>query len=387
MNVFEKFVNLTEEKNIPFTVNFELTHRCNLRCIHCYLPKRPRVSTEEKGMTGNSTEKKSLVPPATPCSSLIPPEISEELTTEEVKNILDQLAEAGSLWLVFTGGEIFLREDFFEIAEYARKKKFCLTLFTNGTLLDLDKIKRLSILALYSVQISLYGASSETHDYITRVKGSFAKTIQAVKWLKKENIKVVLKTVLMKKNFAEYQEIIHLNKKLGTLWQMDPWITPKNDRGKGPLQLRINRGNLQKILMDEDYFPKEKFEPQEEKRFLCSAGKNLVAISPYGEVYPCLMWLVKVGNLREKKFSEIWQESVLLNYLRDIKFENLKICKTCSLVPFCVRCPGLADLEDSDYLGPSGIACRTAEIIKMRMTADKIPDVRGLKSVAIGEKR
>jgi len=343
MNVFEKFVSLTEEKNIPFTVNFELTHWCNLHCIHCYIPQS-RINTNLK---------------------------NRELTRIEIESILDQLAEAGSLWLIFSGGEVFLHEDFFAIARYAQEKRFCLTIFTNATLLTEDKIKQLASLPIYSVQISLYGAKAETHDAITQVRGSFERTIKAVILLKKRKIKVVLKTPLMKNNFAEYKKIIKLNENLGTNWQLDPWITPKNDGNRDPLDLRVNQENLKELFSDENYFPRKKFAPMRKERFLCSAGKNLVALSPYGDVYPCLMWLVKVGNLRKEKFSQIWQESSLLNRLRSIKFKNLKICKTCSLVPYCLRCPGLAELEDGDFLAPSGIACQTAEIIKTRITTNK----------------
>lgn len=365
MNVFEKFISLTEEKNIPFTVNFELTHRCNLRCIHCYLPQsRINANLKKRELTRNAK-----------AQNIRQNAKNGELTADEVKGILEQLADAGSLWLVFTGGEIFLRKDFFDIAEYAQKKRFCLTIFTNGTLLDEDKVKRLSSLPIYSVQISLYGAKAETHDAITQVKGSYKRTIESVFLLKEKGIKVVLKTPLMKKNFAEYREIIQLNKNLGTYWQLDPWLTPKNDGERTPLYLRIPGEGMDKIFSDEDYLPKEKFEPMGKKRFLCSAGKNLAAISPYGDVYPCLMWLVRVGNLKEEKFLQIWKESSLLNQLRSIKFRNLKVCRVCSLISYCFRCPGLAHLEDGDFLAPSKIACQTAEIVKTRMSADKIPDV------------
>ncbi|HCJ66354.1 MAG TPA: hypothetical protein DHV62_03275, partial [Elusimicrobia bacterium] len=261
MNIFEKFIFLTEKRNIPFTVNFELTHRCNLRCIHCYLDNAKTQKFRKNAK-------------------------NYELTTDEIKNILDQLADAGSLWLVFTGGEIFLRKDLFAIAEYARKKSFLLTIFTNATLIDSKGALRLADLALYQVQISLYGARPETHDYVTRIKGSFARTLQAVKLLKKLKIKVVLKTPLMKENFPKYKEIIHLNEKLETNWQMDPWITPKNDGDQTPLALRTLPGQMGEFFSNEKFFPKEEFTTGEKKRFICSAGKNLVAISPYGDVYP-----------------------------------------------------------------------------------------------------
>ena len=118
---YEAIVRKTLDKCIPFKVDWEITYRCNLRCSHCY-------------QTGASGEK--------------------ELTTEEIYSALDELADLGCLYLTFTGGEILLREDLFDIAKYARKKEFAIRLFTNGTLIDekvADKIKNLSPL---SVEIS-----------------------------------------------------------------------------------------------------------------------------------------------------------------------------------------------------------------------------------------
>jgi MoaA/NifB/PqqE/SkfB family radical SAM enzyme len=127
-------------KKIPFSCHFDLTYHCNLNCVHCYVVKEDRP----------------------------------ELNTAEVKSILDQLAAAGTLYLSFSGGEIFTREDFFEIAEYARKLHFALRLLTNGTLIDEETADRIAALNPDLVSISIYSANPEIHDEITSVPGSFA---------------------------------------------------------------------------------------------------------------------------------------------------------------------------------------------------------------------
>ena len=134
-------------KRIPLTGSIELTHRCNLRCVHCYcnLP-----AGERKAM-------------------------SRELTTEEVLDIYDQIAEAGCLWLLITGGEPLLRKDFREALAGAKQRGFILTLFTNGTLITPETADFLTEWRPYSIEITLYGATRETYEKITGVPALLRK--------------------------------------------------------------------------------------------------------------------------------------------------------------------------------------------------------------------
>jgi hypothetical protein len=134
-----------QEQNIPMHALLELTNNCNWWCRHCYITHRPA-----KG----------------------------ELTLDEIRPILDQLAELGVLFLTFTGGEPLTRKDFFDIAEYARQRDFSFSLFTNGTLITPTVADRLKELALERAEISILGAKAATHDAITQVEGSFDRTIE-----------------------------------------------------------------------------------------------------------------------------------------------------------------------------------------------------------------
>ena len=123
---------------IPLSVQLDLTYRCNERCIHCYLDH------DDHG----------------------------EMTTAEIKDLLDQLAEAGVFFLTISGGEILMRKDFFEILEYARARTFCVKLKTNAVLIREQEAQRIRSLGVESVQISIYSHRPEVHDAITKVPGS-----------------------------------------------------------------------------------------------------------------------------------------------------------------------------------------------------------------------
>src|SRR3954468_12545965 len=124
---------------IPLGVQLDVTYRCNERCIHCYLDH------EDHG----------------------------EMTTAEIKDLLNQLSDAGVFFLTMSGGEIFLRKDLFEIIEYARKLLFSVKLKTNAVMIRKAKAARIAALGVESVQISLYSHKAEIHDAITKLPGSF----------------------------------------------------------------------------------------------------------------------------------------------------------------------------------------------------------------------
>ncbi|MBN1383976.1 MAG: radical SAM protein [Elusimicrobia bacterium] len=344
-SVMKKIISVTEKKNIPVDVMFELTHRCNLRCVQCYNPEK---KLKEK-----------------------------ELSTNEVKDILDQLADAGSLFLVFTGGEVFMRKDILGLADYARKKGFDLSVFTNGTLVTDYIAGKLSEISITTVDISIYGATDITHDKITQVPGSFRKSIEGVEILRKNNIDVTLKCLLMKQNFHEYPEFARLSRSIGVRHKLDYSVVPRNDGNKAPLEYRLDEENLKKFLTDNFPFDFVKRRKNYKPKHFCSAGKNICSISPYGDVYPCLQLMIKAGNLREHNFNEIWysiQKSNVLNKLRSMKPDDLSVCNTCSILPYCGRCPGIAHLEDGNIKGPSKFACQTAGIIAdMALGASRPP--------------
>jgi AdoMet-dependent heme synthase len=333
----------TFQKNLPLTCTFELTKRCNLRCKHCYIDEisansNPPVSPFSKG--GKKGDFSSY----------------DEMTTSQIKDILLQLKKTGVLFLVFTGGEIFLRKDILELCETARKLGFDLRLFTNATLLSENIADKLATLGLSCVEISLYG-KKQRHEQVTEAEGSYEKTMKAINMLLKRKIPVTLKAPLMSINFQDRFWLIKLAEKLGTKLKQDPIISPTNRGDKHTLKYRLNEEQMKSLYI--------KSEGNGGTDLICSAGKNFVCVSSDGTVYPCLQLMIPLGDLKKQSLKDIFSsKNEVLTKFRSIKLKDLKKCSSCCLLSFCSRCPGLALLEEGDLLAPSRTACGIARILK-----------------------
>ena len=202
---------------VPLSVHMDVTYRCNERCGHCYLDH------EDHG----------------------------EMTTGEIKGILDQLAAAGTFFLTFSGGEVFLRRDFLELVAYARKLLFNVKIKTNAVMIREREASELRRLGVEQVQISIYSHRAEVHDGITRLPGSLAKSIRAIRFLKAQGLKVTIANVLMRDNFADYKGTQQLAQELGVHYTIDPTVTPKMDGDRSVLGLRVLGESLPEVFHDE----------------------------------------------------------------------------------------------------------------------------------------
>ena len=196
--------------NIPLSVQLDLTYRCNERCVHCYLDH------DDHG----------------------------EMTTAEIKDLLDQMADAGVFFLTISGGEIMMRKDFFEILEHARARTFCIKLKTNGVLIRKKEAERIRALGVESVQISIYSHRAEVHDAITKMPGSFRQSIEAVRLLRTVGLHVTMANVLMVQNAQDYPGVRALANELGAQCTLDPTITPMMDGDRSILELECGQGCL-----------------------------------------------------------------------------------------------------------------------------------------------
>lgn len=325
----DEIVEKILDKNIPVNVQLELTWRCNQRCIHCY-----QFSPD-----------------------------NSELSTYEIKDIIAQLAEAGSLYLSFTGGEPLLREDFWQIAEFAFKKHFALELQTNGTLIDRQVARRIAELNFFVVHISLLGATAKTHDKITQVPGSFKKVLRAVKLLQKEGTRVILNTTLMKGNFEEYSQIKSLKERLVDIdMRISPYIFLKNDGGQRPTELRLDNQQLKQFFLG---LRKEaKGEPSNNRGLICNFGRSVCTINAHGEIYPCVAVPIILGNLKTQRFKDVWSNSAPLERIRTMCAADLKKCQNCNLADWCFRCSGFSYLENGNLFSCAQESRRFAKIIK-----------------------
>lgn len=355
--VMDRVVRRSLESCMPIGVHFDVTYRCNERCVHCYLDH------DDHG----------------------------ELDTGEIRRILKQLADAGTLMLTFSGGEIFLRKDLFELLAFARGLHFDVSLKSNALLVTPERAARLKDLGVRRIQISIYSADAAVHDAITKVRGSFDRSVQALRFLKSQGLQVKIACPLMKQNVAGLEQLRALAEEMDIPYLIDMTITPKLDGDMSVLALRNSAQDLLSVLRDEklnanaganeDFSSgatpvgsavSSRLESDAYEDIPCSAGHNSCYISPYGDVYPCVQMPISAGNLRVQSFREIWHRSPQMARVRAIRESQLPVCSTCSIRRFCERCPGLAHMEGGDLMGAYERACELAEM-KARLAGVENP--------------
>jgi AdoMet-dependent heme synthase len=318
------------ELGIPLSVHLDITYRCNERCVHCYLDH------DDHG----------------------------EMTTAEIADLLTQLTGAGVFFLTLSGGEVLMRRDFFAIVEHARRLLFNVKVKTNGVMIREAEAKRLRELGVEQIQISVYSHRAEVHDAITKVPGSLKRTIEAIRFLKSQGLKVVIANVLMGQNFGDNAGVMALARELGVPYTLDPTITPKMDGDTSILNLRVGGSDLQEIFHeralvgDVEEFCAPPPPPGDDimDGYPCSAGHTACYISPYGDVFPCVQFPLPCGNVRKAKFLDIWRDSRQFKEVRSIRARDLHVCSSCAHVGTCTRCPGLAYME-GNMRGPSTADC------------------------------
>ena len=329
--LLEQMTEKALARNIPLSVQLDLTYRCNERCVHCYLDH------EDHG----------------------------EMTTAEIKHLLDEMADAGVFILTLSGGEIFLRKDFFEILEYARlERQFCVKLKTNALMIREREAARIRDIGVESIQISIYSHKPDVHDAITLVPGSLKRSLDAARFLKSQGLRVIFANVLMVQNLQDYKGVRALAEELGVECTLDPTITPMMDGDRSVLSLGVNQEELRQVFRDQALVGDvDEFctvaAPADENALAalpCSAGHTACYVSPYGDVFPCVQFPLPTGNVRKERFLDIWRYSDRMNEVRSIRLKHLTTCTSCSHVGSCTRCPGLAFME-GNMRGPSSQDC------------------------------
>jgi len=327
--LMEEMVAKAIDANVPLNVQLDLTYRCNERCVHCYLDHHDHG----------------------------------EMTTAEIKHLLNEMADAGVFILTLSGGEIMLRRDFFEILEHARRLMFCVKLKTNAVLIREREALRIRDLGVESIQVSIYSHRPEVHDAITLVPGSLKRSLAAIRFLKSQGLKVVIANVLMTENMRDYQGVQALAAELGVECTLDPTVTPMMDGSRSTLALNVEENSLRQVFRDPSLVGDvEAFcaiaakagEDDLEAR-PCSAGHTACYVSPYGDVFPCVQFPLPTGNVRKQRFADIWRHSEQMNEVRGIRLKDLS-CSQCTHATSCSRCPGLAYME-GNMRGPSTQDC------------------------------
>jgi radical SAM protein with 4Fe4S-binding SPASM domain len=330
MSLMQEINRKALELGVPLSAHLDLTYRCNERCEHCYLEH------DDKG----------------------------EMTTVEIRGVLEQLAEAGVFFLTLSGGEPMLRRDFFDIVTHARGLLFNVKVKTNAVLIRGAEALRLRALGVEQVQVSVYSHRAEVHDAVTKLPGSHRRTLAAIRLLRDAGVKVTIANVMMRSNRADNAALQRLAQEIGAVYTVDPTVTPMMDGDRSVLALRIPGRDLADVFRNEDLVgdvdafcaPPAPVTEDDRDGFPCSAGQTSCYISPYGDVFPCVQFPLPSGNVRRQKFLDIWRDSAQLEEVRSIRGRDLPVCSSCSHLGTCSRCPGLAWMEGS-MRGPSSADC------------------------------
>jgi AdoMet-dependent heme synthase len=331
MNLLDEMNEKATNRGVPLSAHLDITWRCNERCVHCYLDH------DGKG----------------------------EMTTDEIKDVIRQLADAGTFFLAISGGEPLLRRDCLEILEYARALRFNVKLKTNAVMIGPKEALRLRKMGIEQVQISVYSHRPEVHDAITKLPGSLRRTTEAIRHLKANNVKVSMTNVLMTLNRHDALAVKKMANELGVNFVVDPTITPMINGDRSITKLGITLEELQQVMRTEEFVgdvaefcsPVSTVGNDILDGYSCSAGHTLAYISPFGDVFPCVQFPMPCGSVRKQSFSDIWFHSQAFTELRSVHVRDLHTCSQCSHTAYCSRCPGLAYME-GDMRGPSTADCQ-----------------------------
>lgn len=323
----EKIKQLGIQECIPIVAKFELLYHCNLNCIHCAnITERWREST---------------------------------LDTKGVKHIIDQLYDIGTMVISFTGGEIFLRKDLWDIIEYADRKGFLIELLTSATLMTKADVKKLKHYRISNVQISIYSHNPQVHDSVTGLSGSYEKSIKMINCLIENKINTLIVTPLMKVNFQGCQKVKELSGQPGVSVKhsFSYPIFERNDGRKDVYDLRLSKEEIHKFYSENPDAAICKSKDINEA--ICYAGVNQCSISPFGDISPCFHSLLQMnlGNLREQSLEDIWTNSKELENLRNLKILHLEDCRECPALSTCPLCPGINMRATNNLLEPAQVCC------------------------------
>jgi radical SAM protein with 4Fe4S-binding SPASM domain len=327
------FNRKSAELRIPISGSIDLTRRCNLSCIHCYAG----------GSSIGTTQR--------------------EMETGKILSVIDEICEAGCLYLLITGGEPLLRKDFPEIYRYAKGKGLLITVFTNGTLITDEIIDLLKELPPRVVEISLYGATAATYEKITGVEGSYERCMHGISHLLSGKIHVSLKTILMTANSHEFFDIENIAKELGVKFRFDAEIFPRLDGDKSPLNLRVPAldaaekefSDNERLMRWEKYFERTNGQSLPDTLYNCGAGVTSFHIDPYGNLQPCLMVTNIRYNLLTGSFMSGWN-NVISSIINKGPGKAID-CNRCEKRHLCSFCPAFFELENGSGDLPSEYIC------------------------------
>lgn len=359
-----RFMEWAADHGFLYSAHWEVTFRCNERCVHCYNPgaahapgERPRRSTDE-------------------------------LSTEEARLLLDEMAAAGVFRLTLSGGEVTLRYDLFDLVAHARRLGMAVALYTNGLNLDEAYVARLASCWPSSVAVSVYSTDPAAHDAITGVPGSFERSLRALGLLHAAGIRTQLKSVQMHHTLGGYRAIEELGAAVGAAAEIDMHMSAAMDGAQAPAALAAQDAAALVLLAMTPGSPLDvggassdfNRRVRDSEASVCGAGITMMYVDPEGGIYPCSSLPMPAGRQREEGFLSVWRRSrigrrlvaepahdgieldpdAVLARWQDIRLRDYHECGTHRRCAWCTKCPGLSMLEHGDALAPATVNCRLA---------------------------
>ena len=278
--------------------------------------------------------------------------------------------------MTLSGGEVFLRRDFLDIVELARKKRFAVRIYTSGTLIDEEKADRLKALQVSEIHISVYSPDPAVHDAFTGIPRSWEKSTRALKMLRERGLRTVLKANVLTINVDALEGLLALAQDLDADYQLDPTVKPKMNGDTSALRYAVSPEVLaQKVLSRPEL---HKFVSLEEAEGICdgqnprtggggmcAAAMGLITVHADGGVSPCALFPVSGGNARSERIEDIWKSSPLFETVRNQTFAGMTSCSSCSVQAGCSPCMAYALVEHGDHR-----ACNASSLQYAQATAE-----------------
>lgn len=330
---------------LPLNGSIEVTHRCSLACAHCY-NNRPMSDAAAR---------------------------AAELTTPELKRIVGEIAEAGGLYLLFTGGEIFARKDFLEIYRHARQLGFIVTLFTNATLITERVADALAAMPPFVVEVTLYGHTPQTYERLTGVRGSFTRARLGIRRLVDRGVPVRLKSVGVTHTLAEMADMNRFAlAEVGQPLKFDSMINARIDGDARPVATRLAADQIVALDLSDPRRVNgwrefaQRFggpvngNPAAPTRYHCGGGVTSYAIDPEGRLSICVLSKRDQFDLRRGSFADGWSQ-----FLRGVRAQSAARstkCTSCGIKAMCGMCPAMGELESGDPDQPVPFLCEVAHL-------------------------
>lgn len=339
-------IKKASEKNIPLIGQLELTSRCNLKCKMCYV------------CNGQSDRKA----------------IDNELSAEQWLNLIGEAKAAGVMFLVLTGGEVFLRQDFEEIYEEISRMGFNIEINTNATLITPEKAKWLGRIPPSKVSITMYGASPETYENVCGIGEAYDRAVRGIDLLLDQGINVDIKTTLVKSNVNDFISLAEFAESRGIQLGIVDYVSPRREGcNTRPENERLSPQKLAEFEVTADKYFKEKYGDKLDSTIKandtcegndtdnmdldCGAGKTSFWVTWDGRMIPC-GFMNSIATLPfEKGFYSAYEE------MRELSTTVLtcKECRECEYKEHCMSCPAMLESEAGRYDRPAPYFCEFAK--------------------------